>query len=161
MSAGQIDPLVHLQLAALDRLQPGQREQRRHQPLGALGGLPDDLAHPAQLVDVGVRIGQRDLELGADHRQRGAQLVAGVGHEQPLAVERSVEAGEHLVEGVRELAQLVVRAAEVDALVERLGGQCARGLGQLGDRAQRLLGEDVAADRPDDDDDAEDRSGRS
>ena len=41
---------------------------------------------------------QGGVELGPDHRDRRAQLVARVGHEAPLALERAAQAVEHLVE---------------------------------------------------------------
>src|SRR5687768_17776201 len=44
----------------------------------SVGGLEHDLAHVAQVGDRGVGVGERHLDLGADHGQRRAQLVAGV-----------------------------------------------------------------------------------
>ena len=49
--------------------------------------------------------------------QRGAQLVRGVGDEPALGVEGDVEPGQHVVEGVGQLLELVVGALEVDPLV--------------------------------------------
>ena len=71
--------------------------------------------------------------------------MTGVGHEQSLAAEGGVEAGQHLVEGVRQPAQLVVRTTQVDALVERVGRQLLGGMGDLGDRAKGLLGQQITA----------------
>ena len=81
--------------------------------------------------------------------------MAGVGNEQPLAVEGCVEAAEHLVKGVGQFTQLVVRTAQIDALVEGLGRQRSGGLGEPGDGTKRLLGQQVAAGRANDDDDPE------
>jgi hypothetical protein len=53
--------------------------------------------------------------------------VRGVGHEAPLALEGGLEPLEHRVEGVGQLAQLVARAVERDARVERAVGDRARG----------------------------------
>jgi hypothetical protein len=62
-----------------------------------------------QLGDVGVRVGEGHVDLGAQHRQRGPQLVAGVGDEAALRVEGRLEAFEHRVEGVGQLGDLVAR----------------------------------------------------
>ena len=81
--------------------------------------------------------------------------MAGVGDEQPLAVEGGIQAAEHLVEGVGEFAQFVVRPTEVDALVQVVGRQLLRRLGEPRDGTQGLLGEQVSADRADHHDDGE------
>ena len=52
------------------------------------------LAHRAQLAHAGVRVGERDVDLGADDRQRAAQLVARVGHEALAGGERLGRRGE-------------------------------------------------------------------
>ena len=64
------------------------------------------VAHPAQLLDVGVGIGEGHVDLGAQHRQRGAQLVAGVGDEPALGVERGLQPVEHRVEPGGQLGDL-------------------------------------------------------
>ena len=67
------------------------------------------------------------LELAADHGQRRAQLVRGVGDERALARERVGEPVEHVVEGVGQHAHLVALAAGVvDARVQ-VAGVHARG----------------------------------
>ena len=103
---GEVDRLA----ARQHLLAAGQHHQRVEQHLRAVGGLEHRLAHLAQVGDVGVRVGERDLDLGADDRQRRAQLVRGIGDEAALAVERAGEPVEHPVDRVGELAQLVVRA---------------------------------------------------
>ena len=55
-------------------------------------GLHEALDAP-HLLDRGVLLGAEHLELAADHRQRGAQLVRGVGDERALAGERLRRAG--------------------------------------------------------------------
>jgi hypothetical protein len=77
----QIDRLDDLELTAAHRLQPGQRQQRRHEALGALGGVLDNLAHSSQLSGVGVRICQGYFQLGSDDGQRRSKLMTGVGDE--------------------------------------------------------------------------------
>ena len=84
----------------------------------AVGRVAHRLGHLAQLGVRGVGVGERDVELGADHAQRRAQLVRGVGHEAPLAGERGRQALEHPVEGVGQLLELVARALQGDALAE-------------------------------------------
>ena len=74
---------------------------------------------------VGLGVGQRDVDLGAHHGQRRAQLVRGVGHEALLGLERRAEPVEHRVEGVGELGDLVVGAGVADPLVERLARRAA------------------------------------
>ena len=61
------------------------------------------------------------LELGLDHRDRRAELVAGVGDEAPLALEGPPQPVEHLVERLAEPADLV--AAGAAAAAARLAGQ--------------------------------------
>ena len=60
---------------------------------------------------------QRSLELGLDDRDRGAQLVAGVGDEAALALEGAAEAIEHLVQRLAEPADLVAGGGQREPLV--------------------------------------------
>ena len=53
---------------------------------------------------------QRGLELGLHHRDRRAQLVAGVGDEVPLALEGPPQPVEHVVERLAQAADLVAAA---------------------------------------------------
>ena len=98
----------------------------------------------AQLGGVGVRVGERDLDLGADDRQRRAQLVARVGHEAALAVEGGGQAVEHPVDGVREVAQLVLGAAHLDPLVHPLLRDAPGEPGHPPQRRQRAARDEVA-----------------
>ena len=52
---------------------------------------------------------ERELDLGAEERERRAQLVARVGDEAPLAFERDFDPGEQLVQRVAQAGELVVR----------------------------------------------------
>ena len=54
----------------------------------------------------------RRLELGLQHRQRGAELVACIGDEPPLALKGLLQAGEHLVQRLAETADLILRGWE-------------------------------------------------
>jgi hypothetical protein len=110
------------------------------EPLHALVGVAHDVGHRTQLFAVGIGIVEGDVELGAHDRQGRAQLVRRVGHEAPLALEGRLEALEHRVEGVGELAQLVARAVQRDTRVERAIGDRARRGRDAADRAQRAAG---------------------
>jgi hypothetical protein len=63
-----------------------------------------------ELAVVAVRILARHVEKGLGDRQRGAQLVGCVGGESLLFGELGVEPGEHRVEGIGELAELIPAA---------------------------------------------------
>ena len=90
---------------------------------------------------------ERELDLGAQQRERRAQLVAGVRNEAPFALERGPESREQVVERVAEAGELVARRGDWQPLVEvRFGerrGLCAHTL----DRAEGAGGERVADQR--------------
>ena len=93
------------------RLAAGQQEQPRDQVVGPPAGLADHVAHPPQLVDVGVGIGEGHVDLGPQHRQRGPQLMAGVGDEPALRIERRLQPVEHRVEAGRQFRDLAAGVA--------------------------------------------------
>ena len=64
-------------------------------------------------------LGERQLELGAEDRQRRAQLVAGVGDEGALALQRVAEPGQHLVQRLAQARDLVAGVGDGQALVRR------------------------------------------
>ncbi len=74
-----------------------------------------------ELVGVAVRVVAGDVEQRLRDRQRGAQLVGGVGRESLLFGDVGVEPREHRVEGIGELAELVVAA-----LAAGCGGRATR-----------------------------------
>jgi hypothetical protein len=115
-------------LAAIETLlAPGKGEQRLDQPLLLLAGGQQPPIVGLQRLDRGVRIGERDLNQRALPRQRSTQLVRGVGHELALGDERSLEAGDELVERVAELLELVVGAVECQPRVQvRRGDRTSR-----------------------------------
>jgi hypothetical protein len=97
-----------------------------------------------------VRFGEHDV-IGRTHDgERGAQLVAGVGDELPLARESSLEAIEHVVEGVGQLAELVAWSLHADSVCQVLPARRARGRGELMDGAQDAPSDDPARDRRED-----------
>ena len=70
----------------------------------------DEVEAVDELVVVAVRIVAGHVEQRLRDRQRGAQLVGGVGCEPLLFGDVCFEAREHGVEGVGELAELVAAA---------------------------------------------------
>ena len=68
----------------------------------------------ARLSSVASGVGEREVEVRLDDRERRAQLVRRVGDEAPLRRERRGRAGEHRVERVGEPLQLVVGPVERD-----------------------------------------------
>ena len=95
-----------------------------------------------ELAGVPVRIVAGDVEQGLRDRQRGAQLVRGVGGEPLLLGVVGFEPREHGVEGVGELAELVAAARQPDPVGERSVRGHARGLGDAGQRGEHPAGED-------------------
>ena len=94
---------------------------------------------------------QRALQLGLDHRQRRAQLVARVGHELPLAVERATQPAEHLVERLAEPADLVVGLGKGQGFVGAGQGHLLRAAPHRLDGPQRRGGQHVAQQRSEQD----------
>ncbi len=83
---GQLDRLRAQE--ALGVVALGEQQQVVHQPADARHlGLHEGL-HAAHLLRRRMLLGGQHLQLPADHRQRGAQLVRGVGDELPLARRR-------------------------------------------------------------------------
>jgi hypothetical protein len=100
----------------LDRrlLAAGQGEQVVDQAGHAVAGPLDHGHGVAQVVGVGPGVGQGDVDVGADDGQGVAQLVGGVGDELALGGEGRVQPGQHGVEGVGQLLELVVGAGQLD-----------------------------------------------
>jgi hypothetical protein len=107
----------------------------------------------AQVLVGGTRVGQRDLEVGADDGKRVAQLVGGLVDELALGLERVVDAPEHVVERVRQLAQLVGRSPEVDAPRQVRGLDLLRDARDPLDRAQHDAREHPTDQQADDEQD--------
>ena len=113
-------------------------------------------------------LGERHLELELEDRERGAQLVAGVGDEDPLAIHRLLQPVQHLVERVPQPVQLVVGARNRQA-VAVAGARDPRGTpAHPLDRRQRERGEGVAGharqheqDRPADEEHLVERAQRA
>ena len=107
---GEVDQVV---LLAGVLVEPGQPEHVVDQPAHPLG-LQRDAAHRlVHLRAAGEGALLVELGVGAQRRQRGAQLVAGVGEEPPgellagLALaDGGLDAGEHPVEGRAQPAHL-------------------------------------------------------
>ena len=96
-----------------------------------------------ELAGVVARILACHLEKRLRDRQRGAQLVGGIRCEPLLLGDERLEPREHGVEGIGELAELVVAAGKPDPVGERSarGSAC-----RVGDPRQR--GEHAAGEKP-------------
>ena len=81
-----------------------------------------------EFVVVAVRIVPGDVEQCLRDRQRRAQFVGGVGCEPLLFGDLCLEAREHGVEGVGELAELVAAARQPDPVRQRSARGDARGV---------------------------------
>ena len=103
----------------------------------------DDVQAVDQLAGVAVRIVAGHVEQCLRDRQRGAQLVGGVGGESPLFADMGLEPFEHGVEGVGKLAELVAAAGQPDSVGE---GSSRGHAGRVGDANQR--GEHAASENP-------------
>ena len=126
---------VHVLVGQFAGLGVGQVQQGVDRlPVGAVG-LQDPGQYPAQVLGRGLRVGQGDV----DHRLRGgqgsAQLVGGVGREPAVDGEGPLQGGQHVVEGVRQVVDLVARAGQVQPLTEVARGGA---LGRRIHRGQRL-----------------------
>ena len=98
-----------------------------------------------ELAGVAVRIVAGDVEKCLRDRQRGAQLVGGVGCEPLLLGDVCFEPRKHRVEGVGELAELVVAALQVDPVGERSFRGQTRGPGDASQGREHGAGEDPSA----------------
>ncbi len=104
-------------LAALHPLlAAGQRQQRLDEPLlcRAEARAPRWQVG-SQRLQRRVRVGERDLQQRPLRGQRRPQLVRGVGHEVPLRRERRLQPLEQVVEGRRQLGELVSAAGRARA----------------------------------------------
>ena len=90
---------------------------------------------------------QRALQLGLDHRDRRAQLVAGVGDEAPLALVGAPQPVEHRVERLAEPADLVVRGRQRQRLGVAVERDAAARRAHRLDRAQPGRRQRVAEQR--------------
>ena len=116
-----------------------QRAREGDEPVGLLAGGAD--RRPQLLLALGVV--ERVVELGPHQRERGAQLVPRLRYEGPLALDRPLEAAEHLVERVAERLQLVARRRDGQPLPWRVGGDLRRARAHGLDRAQAGTGQAV------------------
>ncbi len=96
---------------------------------------------------VAVRIVAGDVEKGLRDRQRGAQLVRGVGRESLLLGVVGFETREHRIETVGQLAELVVAPLEIDSVREGSAAGSSRGVGDPRERGEHRAGEKPPADQ--------------
>ena len=136
----EVDRVVAPRALGADR----EQEQPVEQQLRAVGRLDHGARDLAQLLGARVRVVERDLRLGAHDRQRGAQLVRGVGDEAALRLDGALDAVEHRVEGDGQLVQLVGAAGGPHARVEPVLGDPAQRRRDRADRGQRAPGRQPA-----------------
>src|SRR5690349_15134579 len=108
-----VEQLVNVERLRTERklayVEAGEQEQ-------VVGELREPVCFLADRAECGLELFgaagkvESELDLGADKRERGAQLVARVGDEAALALHRALEPGEHLVQRRPEPGDLVVRA---------------------------------------------------
>jgi hypothetical protein len=99
--------LLALQTLLAQLLHLGQRQQL----VGQFGGAADgaaDLGQGLRGLDV---TAARRLNLGLQHRQRGAQLVRGIAHKALLVRQQVGQARHHRVRGVDHRTEFVRRVA--------------------------------------------------
>jgi len=135
---GQVERLADVQPG----LAAGEGEQRVDQPFLLLAGDEHPLVRGAQGLDRGVGVRQRDLDDDPLPGQRGAQLVRGVGDEPALRLERRLQPGQQVVDGVAELLELVDRALQGEPFVQVVRRDLAGGRGDGADPAQHPAGDD-------------------
>ena len=80
-----------------------------------------------------VALGVEQLDLRAEHRQRRAELVRGVGDEIALTAEAALQPVEHVIERLGENRHLSASVDRTGALRQVAG---VRGSGDSGDPAQ-------------------------
>ena len=137
------DQLVDVDVGARTEaalLQSGHGEQVADQVIEAVV-LGEHGPRHRRPVDV-VGVAQGRLDLGADRRHRGAQLVAGVGDELALLDRRLLQPVEHVVHGDRQQCDLVLGRRHRDPGVEVRARQLAHPTGHDPDRRQGLSGDD-------------------
>jgi hypothetical protein len=114
--AGQVDPLQPQRLCLLC---PREQQQVVNQPADACDLRLHKPLDAPYLLPLWTLLSGQHFELAADHGQRRAQLVRGVGDERTLARECSGEAIEHVVKGVGHDLDLVALTADfVNARVQ-------------------------------------------
>ena len=102
----------------------------------------DDIEALDKLAGVAVQVIAGHVEKCLGDRQRGAQFVGGVGGEPLLLGDVGFEPGEHGVEGVGELAELVFAALQPDPVGERPGRGDAGGVCDASQGGQHPAGEE-------------------
>ncbi len=105
----------------------------------------DGLEAVDEFADVVVRVVAGHLEECLRDRQRGAELVRGVGCESLLLGDLCFESREHGVEGVGEFAELVAAAFHVDSVRERAGRRPPCGIGDARQGSEHPAGKDPAS----------------
>ena len=95
----------------------------------------------------GSACGERQVELCLEHREGGSKLVACVGNECPLSFERELDAGEHLVESLSEVRDLIARCRDGEALAAPRARDLGGARSHVLDGAEGSRDEQVGEDR--------------
>ncbi len=114
---GEVDRLVWSLLMGVEPSEEQQIFGEVLEPFDVAERVPGDVVPGGPLG-----VGDGDLQVGTERRERSAQFVAGVGDEAALLLDRGVESGEGVVDGDRQLADLVARVGYRYSAMEVAGG---------------------------------------
>ena len=104
---------------------PGDEEQVVREE-GEPVGLLRRGAHRCSELVCGAGAPERELELGLQESEGRTQLMARVGNKTPLVLERGLEPRQHLVEGLRQITDLVAAGRHRESGAGRGRGDRAR-----------------------------------
>ena len=107
------DLVVLVELAVLGA---GEREEALQQPVGVVEIHAQLRVQLTSLSRHAAGLRDRDVEGGAHHRQRGAQIMRGVCDEPSLRVKRRLQAIQQPVDRIGEQAQLIARTSHRETL---------------------------------------------
>jgi len=119
---------------------PRQHEEVSHHPGQAAHRLLQGVQDAPVLLVV-PRSSECDFDLPLEHCQRCPQFVCSVCGELPFAVEGLLKPIQHLIEGIGQSVQFIVRPLQPQPLVEDARGDGARGARNSIDRMQDRTGQ--------------------
>ena len=139
--------LVQLYRAAPDVaavLGAGEGKEALHQPVGSVEPGPDlagQVGHPRSR---GAGLAGGDLERGAHHGERSAQLMGGISDKSAVRVEGHLKAAEEIVNSVSQPLELVVGTDDREPLVQVPLADALSGCGHGSQRIQHPAGHQPA-----------------
>src|SRR6266581_2007335 len=107
-------------LAAMALRRAGEGEETLDEPIGLVEPLAEFACQDGHLWRHGTRLADRYVDGCAHHRERGSQLVRGVGNKAPLRVKGGFQACEKPVNGIPEILELVGWSWQGEAFVQVL-----------------------------------------